>query len=321
VLKGIDLAQRSEEERISILVEVGKLSPSVVLFQLDEPADVSLEISKGEAEFLFTSDKKAAPERTKRVKYRSREVVLPPLFAGEAEFAESLLIISVGSVDIGEPIRVATLAAGHIEVLWLGTRTLRPAVLWYERMGRAVIVDPRSIVAEELQNDLEELSSEAAAVGDISDNRPGTLSEWQNQVAQIQEEGGYRCPVLVWYRPRETDSPFRPNTCLLNTKLSGSVEFIESSPTQGWSIKPESGGPGSLFRPTQSIVNLVDGLYRSSWGCGIALKIPNNVVARVFAVDASCCQGLLAAAFGVTCTWVNPLTPPESPTWPVCPLP
>ncbi len=320
-LLGVDLAQRGGEERINILVEVGKLSPPVVLLQLGRVADISLELQKGEAEFLSSVDGSLAPERTRSVHYRSHQVHLPPLFAGSSEFVESDLTVSIDGVVLGEPIRISSLQEGHIERLWQGMRTLRPAILWGEKTHVAVIIDPRKIATDELQNDVEELRTQRDWIHAPLSPQPGAMTELKNQTAHVYEEGGFRCPVLVWYRPRSNDSPFRSNRCFLNTKISGSIEFVGDSPTAGWSVKPELGGSGSLFRPTQFIVNQVDGLYRNTWGCGVALKIPNNVVARVFGLDASCCQGIVAAALGKTCTWVNPLTPPESPTWPVCPLP
>jgi len=320
VLQGIDLENRDEESRLSILIQTGELMPPVALLRLVQPSEIVLEIQSGEAEFLYSKDKTVDRTRVKRGEYHADTVVLPSLFAGESEFEESVLTVFVDGVAWGMPLRVATLGKGIIKNLWLEMRTLGPAILEVDEHQRFILFDPQRIAHEELEGDVGRLDFSRvveefrAGCGPLSEEDESNQT-FSGEFDAIQEDGDHRCPVLVWYRPKTSDRPFQANNCFSNLKLFGSVEFVGVTPPAGFSVKPESAS--LLFAPTTPIVNLVDGLYRSSWGCEVALKIPNNVVARVFSVDASCCRGPIAWAVGKTCSWLNTSNHQD---WPNCPL-
>ena len=319
-LQSVDLENRTEASRVSILVEVGELMPPTLLLELNHNGNVTLEIVSGTAEFLYPLSVGGELNRLRKVEYQASWVELPTLYAGASEFQESVLKILVDGVPLGEAIRIATLAPGLVRELWLSLQALEPAVLEVDENERSVIYDPLTINYSALEVDVEDLLSRPASCGSSSvvgedRSRTGKEDFLDRAVGGIYEEGDYRCPILVWYRPKPTDPPFGANNCLSNLKVFGSVEFVGVSPPSGFSVKPEFSSILSV--PATSIVNLVDGLYRSSWGCGVALKIPDNVVARVFSVDASCCRGLVAVAAGVTCTWLDVTTLRD---WPDCPL-
>ena len=84
----------------------------------------------------------------------------------------------------------------------------------------------------------------------------------------------------------------------------------------GYSFKPETGS--TLAPVVLQFTPLVDGLYRTSWGCNKALKIPDNTVAEVGPVSAACCQGLIAWALDRRCVFIDPS---QLGDWPNCPLP
>ncbi|MEM9552845.1 MAG: hypothetical protein AAGC60_01180 [Acidobacteriota bacterium] len=64
--------------------------------------------------------------------------------------------------------------------------------------------------------------------------------------------------------------------------------------------------------------DLVDGVYRIGWGCGVAIKVPDNVklIARS-PTDAACCQWPMARIDNKRCTIVSTTSGPE-PAWPDC---
>jgi hypothetical protein len=97
------------------------------------------------------------------------------------------------------------------------------------------------------------------------------------------------------------------------------VEFVGFNDPGGYSVKLESVDNGSLVPATAPVTNFVDGLYQTSWGCGIALKVPDNVIAMVYGADANCCRGPFAAFAGKTCEWFD-TSAPANANWSDCPL-
>lgn len=83
---------------------------------------------------------------------------------------------------------------------------------------------------------------------------------------------------------------------------------------QRYSYKPESSN--SLVRGSGSEDN-VDAVYRYSWGCGTALKVPDSCTLTINSNGSrsTCCNAAMAA-LGHTVKWVNP----SSHGFPYCPL-
>lgn len=106
--------------------------------------------------------------------------------------------------------------------------------------------------------------------------------------------------------------------CLRVAWGPGRVNWGMSNPSGvGFSIKPESSD--SLVRASGSGQDC-DGIYRNSWGCGTAFKVPDSCTATVTSSGSiSCCCNAVAAALGHTCQWVSPGSDDES-NWPRCPL-
>lgn len=94
----------------------------------------------------------------------------------------------------------------------------------------------------------------------------------------------------------------------------GRVEWGFSSPSNaGYSVKPES---AFNLIWAQAPGQDIDGIYKHSWGCGTALKVPDNCTATVQSNGSiSCCCNALTSVKYV-CSWVNP----GSIGFPTCPL-
>lgn len=86
------------------------------------------------------------------------------------------------------------------------------------------------------------------------------------------------------------------------------------TPTSGFSVKPEcctnlvwASGSGQAC----------DGVYRNTWGCGVAIKVPDSCTGEFYTNNTySCCCNATMAALGHVCQQVNP----GSIGWVNCPL-
>lgn len=77
----------------------------------------------------------------------------------------------------------------------------------------------------------------------------------------------------------------------------------ESDPTMEWATAPDDN---------------IDAIYRTSWGCSKALKVPDSCTATVStsASISTCCNAAMMA-LGYSATWINPST---DAYFPDCPL-
>ncbi|MRG96077.1 hypothetical protein [Polyangium spumosum] len=103
--------------------------------------------------------------------------------------------------------------------------------------------------------------------------------------------------------------------CIREAWGPGKVKWSFSNPSgSGYSSKPESSN--NLVwaaAPEQA----TDGIYRRSWGCGNAYKIPDSCTATVNSSGSiSYCCNLAMQQLGHVCQWVNP----GAIGWPNCPL-
>jgi hypothetical protein len=105
--------------------------------------------------------------------------------------------------------------------------------------------------------------------------------------------------------------------CIRTPFGPGWVNWGMANPSgSGFSVKPESSW--SLIWATAPSQNC-DGVYRRSWGCNSALKVPDSCTANVASNGSvSCCCNAALAALGYVCQWVNPSSPAIG--WPACPL-
>jgi hypothetical protein len=103
----------------------------------------------------------------------------------------------------------------------------------------------------------------------------------------------------------EVDTLHQPLGVCIRTPLGpGKVKWGMANPrAAGYSVAPES-RPALIWAvaPEQSI----DAVYRSSWGCGSAFKVPDHCTATVGANGSlsCCCNAAASLVFG-TCRWVN----------------
>lgn len=105
--------------------------------------------------------------------------------------------------------------------------------------------------------------------------------------------------------------------CIAVPLSSGRVSWRMSSPeSHGYSIDDEA-EPSALRWPSGS-TEPVDAVYRTSWGCRRALKIPDSCAASIGSGDTyeCCCNGLLSL-LGYNCTLIDPS---QDPYFSDCPL-
>ncbi len=105
--------------------------------------------------------------------------------------------------------------------------------------------------------------------------------------------------------------------CIRTPFGPGKVNYNGFSPWavgKRYSYKPES---SSALKKGSGSSDELDALYRYSWGCGTALKVPDSCTATVYNNGSigSCCNAA-AAALGHTLKWVNP----SSHGFPRCPI-
>ena len=105
--------------------------------------------------------------------------------------------------------------------------------------------------------------------------------------------------------------------CIRTPLGPGKVKYNGFSPWavgKRYSYKPEN---SSSLRRGSGSSDDVDAVYRYSWGCGTALKVPNSCTLTINNSGSlsSCCNAAMAA-LGHTVKWVNP----SSHGFPRCPL-
>jgi hypothetical protein len=135
----------------------------------------------------------------------------------------------------------------------------------------------------------------------VDENKVENVS--QDTVTQIFSEDG-----------KET---FDEGLCIRTPFGPGKVNYNGFSPWavgKRYSYKPESSG--TLSRGSGTSDN-VDAVYRYSWGCGTALKVPDSCTLTINNDGSlnTCCNAAMAA-LGHTVKWVNP----TSHGFPRCPL-
>ena len=215
-------------------------------------------------------------------------VIRTPAIEAAPHFGESFLQALVDGQPVVEKLRVATLEAGGIENLkkYLSGDD-DPAIL---AMGDhyAVIDESRMRVTEETVTVEGTDPAEAIRVG---------LPERTDPNASSQNLAAGLC----------IRTPFGP----------GKVKWTWDSPAAypwRYSIKPEC---CSNLRWASAPADDIDAIYRRSWGCGTALKVPNSCTLTWNSNGSwsSCCNAAAWVA-GHRPQWVNP----SQHGFPYCPL-
>ncbi len=310
LLEGVDLSPRDEDFRVSILIEVGAVSPALDLLDLGEPKEVSLTLRRGPAEFLVVTEGDPVIRRVKEFHYRGTRVEVPPIHVG-SDTRESTLAITLDGVPLGSNLRVKAMPKDGFETIWLAMQSAKPAIVKLDLEARYGIFDPMKFNWDALPADAEML-----------ERRKQEEEQQKELEAQPEEiDGGgsvERCPELVWMRPRPTDE-FPINDCMLNLRPYAKIEFtnVPDPRRSGYSVKLESVDDGSLVWAQGLFMIGIDGLYRTSWGCGVALKVPNNAILTIDGLMPSCCRGPFALAADAHCAWISTLA---EANWADCPL-
>jgi hypothetical protein len=256
-------------------VEEGNLVPSLHLADLANRVDeVILFEFIGSARFIEPVPRTLI-ERTAQ----SGQVVTPPFDPGRIH-DESVLWISSQDGLVASPISVVVLPKGWVSRLVDIPLIADEALLFH---SETVAVADQSLVQWERW---EEFSPDH---GDR--NAHGKLS------FQLQPEK---------FDPLPGDDEWCPGGCIRVPWGPGLAIWTISPPSAfGWSVKPEDSlalVPGSP--PSQPI----DAIYNSSWGCGVAIKVPDSCTATIGPSPVvECCCNHLAAQFGHYFQWKDPV--------------
>lgn len=216
-------------------------------------------------------------------------IIKTPTIRAGPDFGESFIQALIDGQPIIEQLRVATLEVGGIENLkrfFSGPDD--PAIL--------VLGDHYAVIDESQMRVTEE------AV-ELNGAEPSVTSGL----------GKAGKPESI--HPNADAENLAAGLCIRTPFGPGKVKWTWSTPwSSGYSVKPESSG--SLVRasaPDDSI----DAIYRRSWGCGTALKVPNSCTLTWNSNGSwsSCCNAA-AAALGHVPQWVNP----RNHGFPNCPL-
>jgi len=97
----------------------------------------------------------------------------------------------------------------------------------------------------------------------------------------------------------------------------GEVKWLTSNPAaEGYSVKPETGSTLVWATPP---IQYIDGIYKTNWGCSLALKVPDSCTAEVSGGEIiECCCNATLYLLGYKCKAINPYLFSD---WPDCPLP
>jgi hypothetical protein len=174
-------------------------------------------------------------------------------------------------------------------------------------LGTACATLPEDEIGEEST----EQSEEGVAAVALSSNE--TASKSEDSTRGVRQELG-SSPKATNYALGGAQTY---GICVRAAWGPGWVNWAMSNPSgSGFSVKPES--TWNLVWASAPGQNC-DGIYRQSWGCGSALKVPDSCTADVTTGGSvSCCCNAAMAALGHVCQWVNPGA--SNIGWPNCPL-
>ncbi len=279
----------------TILVEQGNIIPALS-FDLffDEYVEVDshrvdMKIMKGNASFLTEGQLTQSSEKNDQI----------PEILSNGIYSESFLKIKLNKKKV--IIRIVTLPKGGIENISAYFGEYGPGII--ELKQYYAIVDESKLDINDdsgisQQSSLKEDMSRFQGNGINTDNRIFG-SEKDDNIPGFDKESAETTDVCI-------RSPFGPG--IVNWNIAD-----PSGPGWKYSVKPENSTPLIwAAAPSQAI----DGVYRSSWGCGYALKVPDSCTLTINDGSASSCCNAAMAQLGYVVEWVNP----GSIGWVNCPL-
>lgn len=291
---------------ISVLIRHGSASTELPLGDFDElpRADLRFIVSRGQGGFVASGG--PGVERDRQAMIRGGELVIPSLAAGGL-LAETHVELRSGETVV-EKLRFVTLPVDLFDLLRGQLERGSSGVLYMDRS--TIVVDEDRWVVDPPPLDypagyiVEAPSVEGYA---LRSSVAGNAVEWTDSVEPLDDYGGGggdggrnwdRCPSSI---------------CWSNPLPPGVVEWRTPDPrADGFSVKLES--YSNVLHCPQLPKQGVDGVYKNSWGCNKALKIPDNCQANLYSSHGSCCCGSLTP-LGYVCTWIDPR---QFPDWPNC---
>lgn len=136
----------------------------------------------------------------------------------------------------------------------------------------------------------------------------------ENKLVNVPDEAVMEQEQVAGRKKKSGDQVTTQGLCIRTPFPPGLVYWYINNPAgAGFSIKPET---SNQLRWASTPSNAIDGIYNRSWGCGVALKVPDScTVSWYSSYYTSCCNAVMAA-LGYVPKWVNP----GSIGWPNCPL-
>ncbi len=182
-------------------------------------------------------------------------IMTPPIIAGPT-FGESFINVLIDGQVAIENLRVATLEPGGIENL--------TKIIGADDPGLIVLGDHYAVLDE---SKMRETTQTVTGLIDLPAKRGvKTNNDLMNQVAPAPDEQFSALSVCI-------RTPFGPG--LVNWNWSSSNPWA----TGGSAYKPES--LSVVYRADDLARDAIDGLYRRSWGCGVAYKVPDSCTVNV----------------------------------------
>lgn len=297
-------------ERHSLLVEQGFVIPSQLLASVESAGTANVAASVNSNRLAFTESLNLAgqvkpdapfdatftisggarfdtPEGLIAITGAEGGVIMtPPIVAGPT-FGESFINVLVDGQTVIENLRVATLEPGSVEKLTKLIGTDDP--------GLIVLGDHYAVLDE---NKMRETTQTVTGRVELPSKLGGkTGAVLLNQAESKIDEQVLALGVCV-------RTPTKPGWVNWHGYTSASNPWA----SEGWAYKPESIN-WVVYRADDLVRDATDGLYRRSWGCGVAYKIPDSCTVDVSKGNGwtYCCNAAAWIA-GYRVGFVNPST-------------
>lgn len=328
VLQDSLFLDRDANTPISIMVlhREGANATAQTLQLLDQESDVRIRID-GDGHFLYRRYVGGEVESLKDVSYRSNRVIIPTVVP-PAYPEKAYLSISVDGLPVSDRIEVFQQTEAVLQVLQKIPAMRATVLRWVEGEYALVdqsLLDHEGFVRQYLANRAEYKRSIYA----LPDGTTMPMIELGKEDSKFEEAAGGLSRLVF-----SCTNPPCPRPCPWEIVLTlaigqdyttdygcdyhldpfGVVEWQMSFPQfHGFSYKSEF---SNTMHWASGFFDILDGLYRSQWGCGTAIKVPDNVLMIAQPSVAVCCQGPIARVLNKRCTRENP----AAIGWPNCPL-
>jgi hypothetical protein len=289
--------QPRDGRRLSFLVEQGYVLPSQLLVGVENEGAARTAPSDRSNRLIFAEPVRL-PQRSKtdapfdvtftisgNARFESAQgliavtgaengvIVTPPIVAGTA-FGESFVRVMVDGQTVIENLRVATLEAGSIGNL---TR-----IIGADDPGLIVLGDHYAVLDESKMRETTQTVTGRVELPSKIDGK--SVDDTWNRVAPKIDQQRVTSGVCI-------RSPFGPGW--VNWHWSSSNPWA----TNGWAYKPET--LNVVYRADDLAGDAIDGLYKISWGCGTAFKVPDSCTVDMYQGDSTiyyCCNAAAWAA-------------------------